>query len=185
MNTTVIYCSIFILENAGTVVNYRCIFIVLTPAYCSLILKTYHCAWGDQAFQPYSSFFLDLIKKTRGRERERERERKRERGATTSSITTFSITPLEIMSLFVPLSLNDLHHNRTMCHLLSFTFLSNAECLYAECHYAECHYDECHYAECHYAECHYAECHYAECHYAKCHYAGCRGAQRECFVGRV
>jgi hypothetical protein len=73
-------------------------------------------------------------------------------GATTLSITTFSIMTLNIIGLFATLSVNDTQHtqhNSIACHYAAFRdFYCYAEWRYAVCRYPDCRYAECHYAEC-------------------------------------
>jgi hypothetical protein len=73
---------------------------------------------------------------------------------TTPSTTTFSITTLIKMNLFVTLSLNDIQHNNTQhkwsywWHLVWMTFSITTLCLTIQLHYAECRYAACRYADC-------------------------------------
>jgi hypothetical protein len=75
-------------------------------------------------------------------------------GATTLSITAFSITTLSKWGLHVTLSISDTQHNNALpLYWMSLCSVSCFIYYYAECHHAECRYAECRYVECHGAVC--------------------------------
>jgi len=93
------------------------------------------------------------------------------RGATTISITTFSITVRKHLTLsrrgIKQDYKRDTQHTRPSAYnviiMLSAFFIAIIVGLNAECSFAECIYAESCYARCRYTECRYAECRGALC----------------------